>query len=144
MRYDDPVKRWIVLALACYMMGTVSCHSAERSSTCAPISSATRVQIQSSPGNSNYVITDPVRVRDLIAFANARRDVSQAHLYTEPAPQTTAIFYDGNNFIAAFGVGSNFFFVSCSNLKGTRQASAVEISRFETLVASGGLKAGPK
>jgi len=110
-------------------MGT--CHSTEHSGTCVPITGATRVVIQ--PGN---VITDPVRVRDLIAFANARLKVSQPSLSTMPAPQVTAAFYNGTDFVGAIGSGSNFFFVSCSNWKGVREATAVEIGDFERLIGS--------
>ncbi len=123
--------RLIFFALACFTIVMGTCHSTEHSGTCVPITGATRVVIQ--PGN---VITDPVRVRDLIAFANARLKVSQPSLSTMPAPQVTAAFYNGTDFVGAIGSGSNFFFVSCSNWKGVREATAVEIGDFERLIGS--------
>jgi len=116
-----------------------ACHSTERSGTCVPISGATRVVVQSSSQGtprSDYVITDPVRVRDLIAFANARREVSKPSLSTMPAPQITAAFYNGTDFVGAIGARSNFFFVSCPNWKGVREATAAEIGDFKRLIGS--------
>jgi hypothetical protein len=109
-----------------------ACHQSELSGTCAPISSATRVEVRA--GHFDYVISDPVRVRDLVAFANGRREASQSVLYTPPAPQTTAAFYEGNHFLGAFGVGSDFFFVSCEKWKGTRSATLDEITSFQMML----------
>lgn len=94
--------------------------------------------------HSDYAITDPVRVRDLLAFANSRREASRPSLYTMPAPQITATFYDGASFVGAIGAGANFFFVSCSDWKGGRNASADEISKFRSLVGSVDEKHPPK
>jgi hypothetical protein len=51
-----------------------------------------------------------------------------------PAPEITAVFYNGADFVGAIGAGSNFFFVSCSNRKGVRGASAAEIVEFKGLI----------
>ena len=128
-----------LLALACFTIVMGACHSTEDSGMCVPITGATRVVVQpSSPGTprSDYVITDTVRVRALIAFANARREVSKPSLSTMPAPQVTAAFYNGTDFMGAIGAGSDFFFVSCSNWKGVREATVAEIRDFERLIGS--------
>jgi hypothetical protein len=51
-----------------------------------------------------------------------------------PAPQVTAGFYNGTDFVGVIGAGSNFFFVSCPNWKGVRKATAAEIGDFERLI----------
>ena len=53
-----------------------------------------------------------------------------------PAPQITATFYNGTDFVGAIGAGSNFFFVSCPSWKGVREATAAEIGDFERLIGS--------
>ena len=128
-----------LFTLACSMIVMGACHSTEHSGTCTPISGATRVVVQSwSQGTPppDYVITDAGRVHDLIAFANSRREVSKPSLYTMPAPQITATFYNGTDFVGAIGAGSNFFFVSCPNWKGVREATAAEIGDFKRLIGS--------
>jgi hypothetical protein len=126
-----------LFAIACCTIVLGACHSTERSGTCVPISGATRAVVQSSSQRSprsDYVIIDPVRVRDLIAFANARREVSRPSLSTMPAPEITAVFYNGTDSVGAIGAGSNFFFVSCQNWKGVREATAAEIAEFRRLI----------
>lgn len=126
-----------LLTLAGFMIVMGGCHPTEHSGTCAPIGGATRIVVHSwSQGTPrvDYVITDPGRVHDLIAFANARRGASRPSLYTMPAPVTDAAFYDGTIFVGTIGAGSNFFFVSCQNWKGVREASAAEIGDFKRLV----------
>jgi len=87
---------------------------------------------------SENLFPEPVRSRDLVAFANERRESSQAGLYTPPAPQTNAAFYERDHFLGTFGVGWNFFSVSCEKWKGTRSASADEISRFQVMIRGPG------
>jgi len=116
-----------------------ACRSTDHSGTCTPISGATRVVVHSwSQGTLtlDYVITDAGRVHDLIAFTNARREVFKPSLYTMPAPETTATFYNGADFVGAIGAGSNFFFVSCPGWKGVRNATTAEIADFERLIGS--------
>lgn len=57
-------------------------------------------------------------------------------MYTMPAPQLTAAFYDRADFVGVFGAGPNFFFISCSQWKGVRDATEQEIGDFKSLVAS--------
>lgn len=108
---------------------------AERPVTCNGIAGATRVTVVIySQGNSEYVITDSDRIRQLTSFANARLDVARPSLYTMPAPQTNAIFYDKTDFLGSIGAGTNFFFVSCRNEKGVRSASEAELAEFKRLI----------
>jgi hypothetical protein len=51
-----------------------------------------------------------------------------------PAPEITAVFYNGTDSVGAIGAGSNFFFVSCQNWKGVRGATAAEIAEFRGLI----------
>jgi hypothetical protein len=81
---------------------------------------------------SDRIITDPERIRHLVAFANARRGSSQP-LDTIPAPRVSATFYDGADYLGSIGAGPNFFFVSCPNWRGIRSASDVEIREFRRL-----------
>jgi hypothetical protein len=111
------------------------CHLTERTETCAPIDRATRVEVISKGTTPDRVITDQARISQLVAFANARRDVSQP-LYTMPAPQVSAIFYEGSDFVASIGTGQDFFFVSCANWKGIRNATSAEIAEFKRLIGS--------
>lgn len=126
-----------LLALAGAAIATGACHSPDHSAICGPIRGATRVTVHSfSHGNptQDYDISDAGRVRDLMAFANLHREVSRPSLYTMPASETTAAFYHENEFIGAFGVGSNFFFVSCANWNGVHNATDAEIGTFTRLV----------
>jgi hypothetical protein len=78
-------------------------------------SGAMRVAVHScalSTPSADYVITNPVGVHDLIALANALREMSLPSPYTMPAPQITATFYNGSDFVGAIEAGSNFLFVS--------------------------------
>jgi hypothetical protein len=110
-------------------------HFLERSGTCVPIGFATRVVI-SSPNQtaSDRVITDPERIRQLTAFANARRKCQQPTTYTMPAPRITATFYNKEEFLSAIGAGPNFFFVACPNWRGIRNAADPELKHFKTLI----------
>jgi hypothetical protein len=124
---------FLALGVAAVLGG---CHSAQQSGTCVPIGIATRVvlhgSVQGTPG-SDRVVTDPEQIRQLTAFANARRGCSQPW-DTMPAPQVTAIFYDKADFLGSIGAGPNFFFVSCPNWKGLRNASGAEVREFDRLI----------
>jgi hypothetical protein len=135
------------LTVVCCAIVMSACHSPERSGTCVAISGATRAVVRSSSRESprsEYAIMDQVRVRDLIVFANERREVSRPSLSTMPAPEVTAVFYNGNDSVGAIGAGSNFFFVSCSNWKGVREATAAEIAEFKRLIGSADEKGAQK
>lgn len=115
------------------------CHLLEQSGKCAPIGVVTRVIVSSQgtePATDRTVITDPERIRELAAFANARRKCSQPMTYTMPAPQVTAVFYDKADFLGAIGAGSNFFFVSCQNWRGIRNATDAELKDFKRLISN--------
>jgi hypothetical protein len=112
------------------------CHLSERRETCASIDGATGVEVVSQGPTPDRVITDQERIRQLIAFANARREVSRPSLSTMPAPQESAIFYEGSDFVASIGAGQDFFFVSCANWKGIRKATYAEIAEFRRLIDS--------
>jgi hypothetical protein len=53
-----------------------------------------------------------------------------------PAPQITAEFYNGIDFVGAIGAGPNFFFVSCVKWQGVREATGAEIGDFKRLIGS--------
>ena len=125
------VRRIYILAIAAVTVLS-GCRLLEQSGKCAPIGVATRVLVSS----QGTVITDPERIRELIAFANARRKCSQPMTYTMPAPQVTAVFYDKADFLGAIGAGSNFFFVSCQNWRGIRNATDAELKDFKRLVSN--------
>ncbi|MGD1097159.1 MAG: hypothetical protein ABSB35_34875 [Bryobacteraceae bacterium] len=124
------------LAVAAVLAG---CHSSERSGACVPIGAATRVVVHVSLPRgteilSDRIVTDPERIRELTGFANARREASRPQLYTMPAPQMTAAFYDKADFLGSIGTGPNFFFVSCPNWNGVRRATDAEVRDFERLI----------
>jgi hypothetical protein len=137
MKYDATVRRLNLFVLSLVIM-SCGCSPAERPGTCAPISNVTRVVVQGDFQGTipapEYVITDPRRIHQLIAFANARRQVSQPSLYTMPAPRVTAIFYDKADFVSAIGSGTDFFFVNCSTWKGVQRATDAEIEDFKRLI----------
>jgi hypothetical protein len=86
------VRRIGTLAVAS-SVALIGCHPGERLGTCAPVQDATRVVIHVAlDGNAqaaDRILTDPEQIRQLIVFANARRDVFQPQLYTMPAPRIT-------------------------------------------------------
>jgi len=125
-------------ALACAALMS-SCLPKNRAGTCNAIDSATRVVVHvSSHGTEpapDYVITDQERIRQLIAFTNARRDVFQPAWTPIPAPTVDAVLYNKDEFVGAIGVGSDFFFLSCTNWKGIRNATATELDDFKRLIS---------
>lgn len=112
------------------------CPLTEHTQTCAPINHATRVEVFSEGTIPDRVITDPEIIRQLSAFANARRDVSQPSLYTMPTPLVSAIFYNGSDLVASIGAGQDFFFVSCVDWKGIRKATGAESAEFKRLIGA--------
>ncbi len=105
-------------ALACVaVMG--SCLPKDHTGTCNAIDGATRVVVygysQRAGPAPDYVITDPDRIRQLIVFANARREVFRPSLYTMPVPTVNAGFYNKDEFVGSIGAGSTFFSLSCTN-----------------------------
>ena len=101
----------------------------EGSATCPPIGIATRVIISTTGtiAAPDRAVTDPERIRQLTAFANARRKCSWSGLDVPASPRTEAVFYDKDDFLGAIGSGSNFFSVRCSSWSGTRHATDVEL-----------------
>jgi hypothetical protein len=135
LRLRGQVRTTICFALTLGLF-LVGCRSLERSQTCSAIEGVTRVTIsRATPAGpvSDLVITDPERIRQLVAFANAYRDCKRPW-DTMPAPRLTASFYEKENFKGAIGVGTNFFYVSCPNWKGIRTATAAEIEDFNKLI----------
>lgn len=85
-------------------------------------------------GEPDRVVTDPIRIVQLIAFANARREVAQPRFYTMPAPTKTVTFYMGDELVCSFGEGSNFFSAACPGWRGIRDAKPSEIRDFDQLI----------
>jgi hypothetical protein len=137
IRYYPQVRKLCLFTLACAAVLS-GCHSAQRSGKCVPIGAATRVVVrvshQGDTPASDITITDPERIRQLTAFANARREGSQPSLYTMPAPQISAAFYDKDDFLGSIGAGANFFFASCPTWKGIRNATEAELTDFKRLI----------
>jgi hypothetical protein len=131
------VRRIGALAVAS-SIALMGCHPGERLGTCAPVQGATRVVIHvAQDGNAqrtDRIVTDPEQIRQLIVFANARREVFQPQLYTMPAPRITATFYENAEFLGSIGEGPNFLSMSCPQWHGIRKASESEVSQFKRLV----------
>jgi hypothetical protein len=129
----DPAMRAIYFAIVASTMLLAGCGLAEHSETCAPIVGSTRVVVTNELAgaqSSEHVITDSQRIPQLMEFADIRRKVSRP-LYTMPAPQENAMFYDKDDFVASIGAGTDFLFVSCANWKGVRSASDAELREFK-------------
>lgn len=128
------MRRFINGVLICVVLST-ACHRspAETYGTCPPIARASRTQVTGLSA-SEYVINDANQIHKLLAFANARREVSQPSMSTMPAPNIDAVFFDENRFAGSIGAGSNFFFVSCANWKGIRAATPEELAEFQKLL----------
>lgn len=62
----------MVVALLAVLIG---CHVADRLGACAPIQGATRIVIHVGHSEPDRVVTEPGCILQLIAFANARREV---------------------------------------------------------------------
>jgi hypothetical protein len=84
--------------------------------------------------NPDHVITNPARLNDLVAFANARRDSVRPGLITMPSGDINVAFYKEGEFLGAIAVGTNFFVVACPGWEGLRKASNAEIHDFKRLV----------
>jgi hypothetical protein len=121
----------MVTALLAMLTG---CHVADRSGNCAPVQSATRIVIHTGQGEHDRVVTDRSRILQLIAFANARREVTQPRYYTMPAPTKTVTFYKGDEFVCSLGEGANFFSAACLGWRGIRRARPAEIQEFDRLI----------
>jgi hypothetical protein len=128
------MRKSIYVVLMCTGLAT-ACHRspAEKYGTCAPIARASSAQV-TGLGATEYVINDPEQIRKLLAFANARSEVSQPTLSTMPAHNVSVTFFVANGFASSIGAGSNFFFVSCTNWKGTRAATPEELTGFHELL----------
>jgi len=125
-------KKWIIAAALLAVL--IGCHVADRSGSCAPIQGATRIVIHVGQGEPDRVVTDPGRILQLIAFANARREVAQPRFYTIPAPTKTVTFYKGDELVCSFGEGSNFFSAACPGWRGIRDAKRSELRDFDRLI----------
>jgi hypothetical protein len=125
-------RAWITVEVLVVVL--TGCHVADRSGTCAPIQSATRIVIHTGQGEPDRVVTDPGRILQLAAFANARRDVAQPRFYTMPAPAKTVTFYKGDEFVCSIGEGPNFFSAACPGWRGIRNAKPSEIRDFDRLI----------
>ena len=95
--------------MAATLLVVVGCHVADRSGACAPIQGVTRIVIHPGQREPDRVVTDPDRILQLVAFANAHRKVAQPRFYTMPAPTKTVTFYKGDKFVCSPGEGTNFF-----------------------------------
>lgn len=137
MEWTLTMRKMCVFALTCTAV-LVSCHPQDRYSTCGLVGSATRVVVhgalQESDAPVNYVITDKQQIDQLIAFADARREVSQPAAYTMPAPQVSATFYRDADYVGSIGSGKNFFFISCASWKGIRSAAPDELQDFIRII----------
>jgi hypothetical protein len=105
---------------------------------CPQIAGVTRVVIGvwSSAGiQSDVEVTDPDRIRQLVDFANTRRNCSRPTTYTMPAGRTSVTFYRGATAESAIAAGPNFFVVGCGNSSGLRQATKQELSDFAALTS---------
>lgn len=120
--------------MAPFLALLTGCHVADRSGTCPPIHDATRIVIHFGQGEPDRVVTEPGRILQLIAFANARREVAQLRFYTMPAPTKTVTFYRGDEFVCSLGEGSNFFSAACPGWRGIRDAKLSEIRDFDRLI----------
>jgi hypothetical protein len=113
--------------------------SSEPADVCPAITTVTSVQIllppSAAPRKNAYLITDPEAVRKLVAFVNLRRNASPPSADTPPTPKLRATFYYGSRNVAIFGSGTGVFYLQCGTARGTRYASAAEITEFELLIA---------
>ena len=120
---------FIFVTLVGVIVAIATHYLADQSQVCPPIGVVTRVVV-----SPDRIITDQEQIRQLTAFANARRKCSQPSTYTMPAPRITATFYKETDFLSAIGVGSNFIFVACPNWRGIRSATDDEINEFKRLI----------
>jgi len=133
---------FLALTAACAPNATPSlpAETSEQSDACSAITTATSVQVLLPPGTTAlrknaYLITDPEAVRRLVDFVNLRKNVSPPIADTPPSPKLRATFYYGSTNVAIFGTGAGVFYLQCGAVRGTRYASASELSEFELLIA---------
>ncbi len=128
--------RALGVPISLLLISLLQCDSNYRKVTCKPIDHATRVIVSGlEPAYSDYSITDPDRIRKILAFTNARPEGSNARYATPVQAPISAAIYDGSNFVGAFGVGSNFFTLICKEGKGARDATQAEVEEFKRLIA---------
>ena len=101
---------------------------------CPPIERENRVLIQGLTADSRYVnynVTDPEKLRQLTDFANLRQTIVQPGLNNPSSVRVRAVFYHDYEQLGVFGLGDDFFYVTCKDRNGTRPASAGELFEFQ-------------
>lgn len=104
---------------------------------CAPLSAATLVRVaqEGSRPPRQSVIDNRYQVQALVEFANGRRPGFSARRKGLPPAATSATFYNGSQPLLTFGVGDNFFSLSCTGYAGVQEANRVQIAEFERLLS---------
>ena len=133
---------FVILMTSCTSSAapTLPGETSEQSDACSAITTATSVQVLLPPGTTAlrktaYLITDPEAVQRLVDFVKLRKNVSPPIADTPPSPKLRATFYYGSRNVAIFGSGAGVFYLQCGTVRGTRYASAPELSEFESLIA---------
>lgn len=83
----------------------------------------------------DHVITESSRLRELISFANAHREIRHP-FGTVPSGNRMAKLYDGERLVMVIGSGGDFLYVNCQESKGIRSATTAELAEFERLIRS--------
>jgi hypothetical protein len=124
------MRRSIYVVLICTGLAT-ACHRspAEKYGTCASIARASSAHV-TGLGATKYFINDPEQIRKLLAFANARREVSQPILSTMPAPNINVTFFVANGFA---GLGPTSSSLAVLTGKVGRAATPEELAEFHKL-----------
>lgn len=104
---------------------------------CAPLSAVTLVRVSQAESGQprRSVIDNRYQVQALMDFANGRRQGFSARRKGLPQAATSATFYNGSQPLLTFGVGENFFSLSCAGYAGVQEANRVQIAEFERLLS---------
>lgn len=85
-------------------------------------------------GDTLRVLRDPVAVRALVRFVDARNSHWEIPWAGVPVPQVRAEFYDTTGFRGSFGGGPGFFETQRQDLFASRHATPEDIAEFARLV----------
>lgn len=87
-----------------------------------------RVIVVTTLNDTVAVVTDSVRIRQLVRFANERNGDWRDEWLGNPIPQINLFFY-GAEFQGSFGAGENFFSSQRLGMWATRLASVAEVAQ---------------
>jgi hypothetical protein len=101
------------LSLLLVIVLFASCKENRKLRSLPPLGNATFVEVRKS-NSSIATITDPVRIKNLVSFVDARRNPWQNPWYGVPGARVDAMIYDGDQIRGTLGIGDRFLVCQCA------------------------------